>query len=284
MNTFNLIDQLQSSIKFQCFTFPDGQPHIKIDVNTIDNTNSKCCIYTRISNPSDLLLLLMAKDVLYAAGLRKFSLYISYMMAARMDRVMSNGEAFSLKIVGTLLNTAGFELIKVFDPHSDVTPAVLINGQAIDNILFAQNAMADYKSFHSQLKEEDICIVSPDAGALKKVLKVSSAMGGIDVVECLKIRDVKTGTLSGFKVFDESLEGKTCFITDDICDGGGTFTGIAAILKQKRAAAVVLLVSHGIFSKGTSLAGVDMIYTTNSYKQLEAKAGLKVFPVMNFLQ
>jgi ribose-phosphate pyrophosphokinase len=47
---------------------------------------------------------------------------------------------------------------------------------------------------------------------------------------------------------------------------------------------VVLLVSHGIFSKGTSLAGVDMIYTTNSYKQLEAKAGLKVFPVMNFLQ
>ncbi len=283
MNTINLIDAAASGIRYELLTFPDGQPHIKIDTTTIDTADERCTIYTRISNPADLLLVLLAKDVLYTAGLRRFSLYISYLMAARMDRTMTNGEAFSLKVVAQVLNSGGFESVKVFDPHSDVATAVLLNGQPIDNILFAKKAVAHYREQH-QLRDDEICIVSPDAGALKKVLKVSAALGGLDVAECLKIRNVKTGKLEGFKVFDESLAGKTCFIVDDICDGGGTFTGIAAILKQKQAAAVVLAVSHGVFSKGTNLSNVDAIYSTDSYKPLAAAPGLVVFPVMDFLQ
>lgn len=284
MHTINFFNPQHSSIPYQIFTFPDGQPHIKIEVAGIDVNDKDCSIYARISNPTDLLLVLMAKDVLYTAGLRQFSLYISYLMAARMDRTMTNGEAFSLKIVGQVLNTGGFDSIKIFDPHSDVAPAVLQQAQPIDNIAFAQQAVAHYRSQHPHLQAADICLVSPDAGALKKVLKVSAALGGLDVVECLKIRDVKTGQLSGFKVFDESLAGKTCFIVDDICDGGGTFVGIAAILQEKDAAAVVLAVSHGVFSKGTLLANVGHIYTTDSYKALQSSEGLTVFPVMDFLR
>jgi ribose-phosphate pyrophosphokinase len=284
MNTINFINPEQSSIQYQVFTFPDGQPHLKIDTGTINSNEDKCHIYARISSPTDILLVLMAQDVLYTAGLRRFSLYVSYLMAARMDRTMSNGEAFSLKIVGQMLNTGGFECIKIFDPHSDVATAVLQHAQPIDNIAFAQQAVAHYRNKHTLLQEADICLVSPDAGALKKVLKVSAALGGLDVVECLKIRDVKTGQLSGFKVFDESLAGKTCFIVDDICDGGGTFIGIAAILKEKGATAVVLAVSHGVFSKGTQLANVGHIYTTDSYKALASGEGLTVFPVMDYLR
>jgi ribose-phosphate pyrophosphokinase len=284
MNTINFINPAASSIQYQVFTFPDGQPHLKIDTVTINKSEDTCHIYARISSPADILLVLMAQDVLYAAGLRRFSLYISYLLAARMDRTMSNGEAFSLKMVGQMLNTGGFENIKIFDPHSDVATAVLQHAQPIDNIAFAQQAVAHYRSTHALLQEADICLVSPDAGALKKVLKVSAALGGLDVVECLKIRDVKTGQLSGFKVFDESLAGKTCFIVDDICDGGGTFTGIAAILKEKGAVAVVLAVSHGVFSKGTQLTNVGHIYTTDSYKALTSVEGLTVFPVMDYLR
>jgi ribose-phosphate pyrophosphokinase len=284
MNTINFIDPAISSIQYQVFSFPDGQPHLKIDTGTINSQHEQCSIYARISSPADILLVLMAQDVLYAAGLRRFALYISYLLAARMDRTMSKGEAFSLKIVGQLLNTGGFESIKIFDPHSDVAPAVLHHAHAIDNIAFAQQAVAHYRQQHAHLQDADICIVSPDAGALKKALKVSAALGGLDVVECLKIRDVKTGQLTGFKVFDESLAGKTCFIVDDICDGGGTFIGIAAILKEKNASAVVLAVSHGVFSKGTQLANVGHIYTTDSYKPLTSGEGLTVFPVMDYLR
>jgi len=51
-------------------------------------------------------------------------------------------------------------------------------------------------------------------------------------------------------------------------DEGGTFVGTAKMLKEKGAKKVVLIVSHGIFSKGTSLEHVDEIYTTDSYQRI----------------
>jgi ribose-phosphate pyrophosphokinase len=113
-------------------------------------------------------------------------------------------------------------------------------------------------------------LISPDGGALKKIYKVSEFLGGIEVVECSKSRDVKTGKLSGFKVYADDLEGKDCLIVDDICDGGGTFIGLADELKKKNAGKLYLAVSHGIFNKGfESLTVFDKIFTTNSFKDFD---------------
>jgi ribose-phosphate pyrophosphokinase len=95
---------------------------------------------------------------------------------------------------------------------------------------------------------------------------------------------VKTGKLSGFKVFAESLAGKTCFIVDDICDGGGTFIGVAEELRKLNAVKIILVISHGIFSKGLSLQNVDEIYCTNSYKEIqEEDAHITVMDVEKYL-
>ena len=87
------------------------------------------------------------------------------------------------------------------------------------------------------------------------------------VVECGKSRDVKTGKLSRFKVYEEDLEGKTCLVVDDICDGGGTFLGLAKELKKKNAGDLILVVSHGIFSRGFEelLSLYTEIFTTDSF-------------------
>jgi ribose-phosphate pyrophosphokinase len=90
------------------------------------------------------------------------------------------------------------------------------------------------------------------------------------VVECSKSRDVKTGKLTGFKVYAEDLEGKDCLIVDDICDGGGTFIGLAGELKKKNAGNLYLAVTHGIFSKGFEELEkcFDKIFTTDSFKEI----------------
>jgi ribose-phosphate pyrophosphokinase len=44
---------------------------------------------------------------------------------------------------------------------------------------------------------------------------------------------------------------------------------VAKMLKDKGANKVVLIVSHGIFSKGTDIDSVDEIYTTDSFKKSE---------------
>lgn len=233
MKTLNLINAATSDIKYTKLFFPDGQPHLKIDVSNFTENDTNCKIITRISSANDLLLLLFAKNILDYNGFEKIELYISYLMTARMDRVMMAGEPFSLKVTASLLNNAGFSKIKILDPHSEVSTALLDRSYAIDTISFVKDVMDVYRQKNTDDAESQYCIVSPDAGAFKKIYKVAAALNNnIDVVECMKNRDLHTGALSGFKVFEESLEGKTCFIVDDICDGGGTFIGVANELKK----------------------------------------------------
>jgi ribose-phosphate pyrophosphokinase len=118
----------------------------------------------------------------------------------------------------------------------------------------------------------------------KKTHKLAQQLGGMEVVACEKIRDVKTGHLSGFSVFSDDLKGKDCLITDDICDGGGTFLGIADALRKKGAGWVYLAVSHGIFSHGFEKleAALDGIFTTDSFKDITHPA-VKQIPLFNFI-
>ena len=280
MTTFNLIDPAQSDIAFSAMVFPDGQPHVKIDTARAAQIDRKAPlrILTRLNNANDLLLALFVKNTLDYMEFEHIELHVSYLMAARMDRVMLDGEPFSLKVVATILNGGGFKKIKIFDPHSEVSTALIDRSYAVTNHVFVQDVLDDYFSKHGKTP---FCLVSPDAGALKKIHKVAQALQIENVVECMKERDVKTGALTSFKTAAADLSGQTCFIVDDICDGGGTFAGTAKLLKEKGAATVVLVVSHGIFSKGTVISDVDAIYTTSSFRQVE---GIRCLPVEKYLQ
>jgi ribose-phosphate pyrophosphokinase len=268
MNTLNLIYPEQSDIVFKVMVFPDGQPHIKIDVESIGKLDKQASlrILTRITNANDLMLVLFVKSTLDYLEFVHVELHISYLLAARMDRIMLDGEPFSLKVVAGILNQGNFKKVKIFDPHSDVSTALIDRAYTISNHEFVKDALDDY---FKRYRQTDFCVVSPDAGALKKIHKLAQYLDIDNVVECMKERDLKTGALTNFKTTTESLENLTCFIIDDICDGGGTFAGTAKMLREKGAAKIVLIVSHGIFSKGTLITDIDEIYTTDSYRQVE---------------
>ncbi|MES2701027.1 MAG: ribose-phosphate diphosphokinase [Bacteroidota bacterium] len=280
MTTLNFIYPERSDIKFTTMVFPDGQPHLKVDMASLAGLDLRndVAIVTRISSTNDLLLALLAKNVLGYEGFERVELHISYLMGARMDRVMQDGEPFSLKVIAGIINGAGFKKVLIFDPHSEVATAVIDRSYTVTNHRFVKDAVDDYLSTH---KPASYCIASPDAGALKKIYKLAQYLDIDNIVECSKVRDLKTGALSGFKTSATDLTGQTCIIVDDICDGGGTFTGTAAVLKAVGAAHVVLIVSHGIFSKGINIAQVDAIYSTDSYRCVE---GVKCFEVGKYLR
>ena len=279
MKTLNLIYPGHSDILFKTMVFPDGQPHIKIDVDSIKDFDKKepLKILTRIASPGDAMLALFVKNALDYLEFERVDLTISYLMAARMDRVMLDGEPFSLKVIASILNQADFGKINILDPHSEVSTAVIERSYAISNHLFVRDALNAYFSKH---KQGGFCLVSPDAGALKKIHKLAQFLQVDNVVECMKERDIKTGALTNFKTAVSSLAGQTCFIIDDICDGGGTFAGTAKMLREKGAEKVVLIVTHGIFSKGVSIDFVDEIYTTDSFKSIE---GVNCLPVSKYI-
>lgn len=253
----------QTAIKFQSFTFSGGEPHIKIDPNF--DHNEKVTITHRLNSFNDLGLLCITVDALRRMDVKVIDLFIPYFPAARQDRVMIKGESLSVKVYADIINGLQLNKVFVFDAHSEVTPALVNNCEVIPNHTFIAEVL--------KVIGENVKLISPDGGALKKIYKVSEFLGGIDVVECSKSRDVKTGRLSGFKVYEDDLSGMDCLIVDDICDGGGTFVGLAEELKKKNAGKLYLAVSHGIFNKGFDVLDCfDKIFTTNSVKDFEGES------------
>lgn len=247
-------------IQFETMTFSGGEPHIKILSEL--SVNDSVGITTRLTSFDDLGVLLLATDAIKRFYIEDIHCTIPYFPAARQDRIMVPGEALSVKVYADIINAQMYTTVTVFDAHSEVTPALLDNVYAVPNHHFVKECLKNMK---------DLVLVSPDGGALKKIYKLSKYLGGVPVVECSKKRDVATGKLSGFKVYADSLEGKNCVVIDDICDGGGTFLGLADKLKEKGAENLSLIVSHGIFKRGTEsiLEKYNEIYTSNSFKDHE---------------
>lgn len=247
-------------IEFENFTFSGGELHIKINPNF--DITKPVTITHRLNSFNDVGLLCLAVDALLRMHATLETLIIPYFPAARQDRVMVKGEPLSVKVYADIINNLCFKKVIVFDAHSEVTPAVLNNCEVIPNHTFIEKVIAEIGN--------EVLLVSPDGGALKKIYKVSEFLGGKEVIECSKNRNVVTGKLKGFKVYADDLNGKDCLIVDDICDGGGTFIGLAEELKKKNAGKLYLAVSHGIFSKGFGeLKCFVKIFTTNSFRNIE---------------
>ena len=227
-------------------------------------------ITSQLKTFNDFGLLLLSIDALKRMDVETINLFIPYFPAARQDRVMVPGEPLSVKVFADMINQTNINQVTVYDAHSEVTPAVLNNCKVIPNHKFIKEVLKQIG--------HDTLLISPDGGALKKIYKVSEFLGGKEVIECSKSRDVKTGKLKGFKVYADDLQGKDCLIVDDICDGGGTFMGLAQELKNKNAGKLYLAVSHGIFSKGFNHLAEHFtkIFTTDSFQNCEHKSLVQI--------
>ena len=239
--------------------FPCGERKLtlgslKIPENMLFEQISLNFKYEADSDIVDLLLIVDAIKRCPWLNYKKLVLLITYMPYGRQDRVCNRGEPHSLKVICELINSLGFDKVFIVDPHSDVVEALLNNVDLItmDYIVFA----ADGGPF-----TECDAFVSPDGGAYKKVTKCAQ-IHGTPIIRADKIRDVKTGNLSGFEVYADDLTGQDVLILDDICDGGGTFIGLAQKLRDNGATKVSLYVTHGKFTKGVKeiLKYVDEIW------------------------
>ncbi len=265
------------SIPFEAFQFAGGEPHIKL--GNVES-NARVIITQRAKSWQDLGMVAIAVDALRRAGAGNIALLLPYLPGARQDRVMVPGEPLTVKVYCDFLNSLALKRITIFDPHSSVGPALLSDVEVIDNVAFAKTVLADLP--------ENTLLVSPDAGAQKKVYAVAQALDGqYPVIDAGKHRDVRTGELTGFAVYvyDKQIKGEPCLILDDICDGGGTFLGLAKALKQEGAGNLYLAVSHGIFSKGTEVLTkvFKHVYCTDAFSTLPTKVGITQVPLAQLL-
>jgi ribose-phosphate pyrophosphokinase len=252
-------------ILYKHFFFGGGEQHLQIlDDLGIESVE----IFLRYFGDSDIIKLSLLVDALRNTGCKSISLKIPYFPAARQDRICNSGEPFSVKVYSNLINNMNFDKVTVFDPHSDVTPALINNVRVVDNTKFVYDVISSMDYLDSMKRS---VLVSPDAGSNKKVANVAKylfkKLYNLPVIRADKLRDVRTGEIIETTVYADDLSGKECYIIDDICSKGGTFCALAKVLKEKGASKVYLLVSH---YEGTAnlqnlkSSGIDYVFTTDS--------------------
>ncbi|MCX7205961.1 MAG: ribose-phosphate diphosphokinase [Proteobacteria bacterium] len=260
--------------EYKQFQFGAGESHFKILAQTTRHVD----IMFRYAGDQSIIQLLLLNDALKRQGAELIDLYIPYFPGARQDRVCNQGEALSVKVYADLINQQNFNQVFIFDPHSDVTAAVLNKVHVVKNHQLIKQVVEEIA--------EKIVLISPDAGSNKKIFELSVQLGGLEVIRADKVRDVSNGKIIDTEVYCDDLGGKTCVIIDDICAGGRTFMELAKKLKAKNCGKIILIVSHyeGVAKEADLRAsGIAAIFTTNSLKDIPSSDFLTVKDIWSFM-
>ena len=275
MIVLNLVRPERSDLEFKISQFPDGQQALDLtEWSQLDKYEDPVKIVTRLNSFKDIEILICAVAAIRNIKTnREIALVAPYFLGARSDRKFQDGGVNYLKqVICPIINSLNFSAVVTLDPHSDVLEACLNNFEKVNNFKLVDEALS---YIIGEDEEDQVVLVSPDAGAYKKVFDVAKFMKIEKIITATKVRDLKTGNIirTEIPVLDQHNKLKYV-IVDDICDGGRTFVELAKAIKASRPTAeIYLVVTHGIFSAGFHDLDemFDGIFCTNSYETIESK-------------
>lgn len=229
----------------------------------------------RGADPADLVVVAVwANDVRRMGGAPIG--FVPYLPASRADHE-EHARGFDAAAYARLLNAAELERVVCVDPHSDVMPALVERCSVIE----AADLIAA-ASLHVPVRELS-GLIAPDEGSLRRCFRVAERFG-LPVFMGRKHRDFDTGHLSGFSCDPLPPDG-SFLVVDDICDGGGTFRGLAEAAGVGRDR-LHLWVTHGIFSGHASglMFDYSTLTTTDSHPGCRnIPGGPRVVPLLAHL-
>ena len=265
-------------------SFPDGTLHINLP-----DTHIYAIKWAYESDAELFTLICIAKHY----NDPTMELYLPYIPHARMDRVKSNEDVFTLKYFCEVINSLNFRRVWVMDAHSNVSLALLNNVKQMsvqDTIYDAVYKLTceiagGYDHQERMDAQADLVVFFPDEGAMKRY---SDMINDMPYAFGIKKREWATGKILGLDIMNaELVKNKNVLIIDDICSRGGTFLHSAKALKAAGANRIFLYVTH---AEKTMVNGemyndldlVERIYTTDSIFNIEWDDRNKVTIVNEF--
>ena len=265
------------------FRFPGGESHVNFEP-----TSTVQIAYLTGADGNDLMGLAMWADAIRRTGGMRSVLVLPYLPGARADR----GTPLGAKVYADFINSLGIDQIFTVDPHSDVAPS------HYDRLTIVPLDKLPVWDMPATRRYDGVIV--PDLGARKRAEAVAAKLN-VPVYQGMKHRDFKTGALSGFSCEElpkavstvEEFRRSRFLIVDDICDGGGTFLGLADELQKQKINKenLGLWVTHGIFSQDVVKLSEKFSYigTTDSHPGSAKAQGsyaatvFHVFPLLNYL-
>lgn len=254
-------------LKYELKNYPDQTQYVIVGAGSE--------LTFRVNHYSDLWTLNQINDVLLKQK-RTVALTIPNLIDAQADRRFAPNQPAGLKLVCEFLNgLKAFHTIKVFHPHNaEVVEALIDRVQIIDNANFIEKvflklASVDDVKFWGKDIDKNLILMSSDAGGFKPLMKLADKLQWKgETFSASKSRKYEEGHSKLIQEIDkQDFNGKDILIIDDICVYGGTFKGLAKLLKERNCGKLYLAVSHltvNDLGNDPVTNYFDKVFTTNS--------------------
>lgn len=247
--------------------YPDGSSYAVVDDSDKD-------INFRVNSYEDLWHLNQAVDAFYSYWGFMPVVRINWLIDAQADKRDAPNKSAGLKLVMNLLKSMPVERFHIFHPHNSIAVEMALDNVVIEsNTSFFIQVMESISNlgFYDSTDEwvNHFVVMFPDAGAFKWGQELLTKVGWEgESYSANKQRPQGDGKQKLKQFIDrQDFGGKDILIVDDLSIYGGTFKGLATLLKERNCGKLFLAVSHMTvqdIGNDPVTNYFDHVYTTNS--------------------
>lgn len=241
--------------------FPDGETSVRL----LQNVRGCDVFLIQPTGPdvnANLMELLILIDTCVRASAARITAVVPYFGYARQDRKDMGRVPITAKLVANLITKAGADRVLSLDLH-----AAQIQGFfdcPVDH-LYAAPVIDDY--FRSlNLPKDNLVIVSPDEGSIKRSLQHVEHLGGsFAIVDKRRSNALETRQEN---LIGGPITGKAAIIFDDMMTTAGSMCGAVEVIRQHGASRIFVSATHAVLC-GNAIerlqkANVEEIVVSNS--------------------
>jgi ribose-phosphate pyrophosphokinase len=249
--------------------FPDTEISCKID----EDVRGRDVFIIQPTCPpvnDNLMELLIMIDSFMRASAERITAVIPYFGYARQDRKDEGRVPITAKLVANLITRAGANRVLAMDLHAaqiqgffDIPTDHLYAAPVIDEHIKGMG-----------FTDEDLVVVSPDEGSIKRALVHMTRLGGhLAIIDKRRSSAEKTRQAH---VIGSQIDGRVALIFDDMISTGSSICGASQVMRQAGARAVYLAATHGLLVgeavERLQQAPIDGIILTDSIPLPREKA------------
>jgi ribose-phosphate pyrophosphokinase len=221
--------------------FPDSETFCKIN----EDIRGRDVFLVQPTCPpvnDSLMELLIMIDCCKRASADRITTVIPYFGYARQDRKDEGRVPITAKLVANIITRAGADRVLAMDLH-----AAQIQGffdVPVDH-LYASPVLNE-RVLQFGYSAEEIVVVSPDEGSIKRALGHQSRIGGrLAIVDK---RRASADVTRQENIIGGPVEGRVAFMFDDMISTAGSICGAARVVMNRGAKKVIVAATHAVLA------------------------------------